>query len=96
MEYTYYAYLTMNKNNSVIYTGVTNGLLRKITVHKQKINPRSFTARYNVDKLVYYEEFDDINNAIAREKQIKGWSRQKKLDLIKSTNPKFRDLYYDL
>ena len=64
--------------------------------HKQKVDPKSFTSRYNVDKLVYYELFDNPNNAIAREKQIKGWVRKKKIALIKSFNPDFKDLSNEL
>jgi putative endonuclease len=90
-----YIYLMMNDTNTVIYTGVTNNLLKRIYEHKEKL-VEGFTKKYNVTKLVYYEEFDDIKNAIEREKQIKGGSRKKKIDLIKSDNPEFKDLYYDL
>lgn len=96
MEKQYYTYLTMNKNNTVIYTGVTNDISRRAYEHKQKINSKSFTARYNVDKLVYYETFDNIGDAITREKQIKGWRRWKKVKLIKTINPELKDLYDEL
>jgi putative endonuclease len=89
-----YIYLMMNDTNTVIYTGVTNNLLKRIYEHKEKL-VEGFTKKYNVTKLVYYEEFDDIKNAIEREKQIKGGSRKKKIDLIKSDNPEFKDLYYE-
>jgi len=81
-----------NKYNRVLYTGVTSNLLRRVTEHRQKTVER-FTSRYNVTKLVYYEEHNTMEEAIAREKQIKGGSRKKKLDLIKSKNPMWKDLY---
>lgn len=87
-----YVYLMMNKGNTVIYTGVTSDLKKRIYEHKEKLID-GFTKKYNIDKLVYYEVFEDIENAILREKQIKGGSREKKLFLIKSINPGFLDLY---
>ena len=81
-----------NKNNTVLYTGVTSDLKRRVYEHKRKF-VKSFTSKYNVDKLVYYEAFDDIYNAITREKQIKAGSRQKKIDLINNTNESWADLY---
>ncbi len=81
-----------NKYNRVLYTGVTSNLLRRVAEHKQK-TVEGFTSRYNVTKLVHYEEYATMEEAIAREKQIKGGSRQKKLDLIKSKNPNWKDLY---
>ena len=80
-----------NKGRNVLYTGVTNDLRRRTAEHKEKVN-KGFTARYNVDRLVYLEEYSDINRAIAREKQIKAGSRAKKLSLIQSMNPEFLDL----
>jgi Predicted endonuclease containing a URI domain len=80
-----------NKNNTVLYTGVTNNLDRRIQEHRSATN-RGFTGWYKVHKLVYYEEYSDINAAITREKQIKGGSRQKKIDLINSMNPKWEEL----
>ena len=88
----YFVYLMANKSNNVIYTGVTNNLIRRVREHRNKSIP-SFTSKYNVTKLVYYETFNDINEAIKREKQLKGGSRQRKIDLIKSLNPTFNDLY---
>jgi len=82
----------MNKSNSVNYTGVTNNLERRVWEHKFSENEKNFTAKYNINKLVYFEEFNDVNCAIAREKQIKGLSREKKLNLIKEKNPEFKDL----
>ncbi|MFH1254892.1 MAG: GIY-YIG nuclease family protein [bacterium] len=95
-ERYYYVYINANKWNSVLYTGVTNNLLNRNYQHKNKDNKISFTAKYKIDKLVYYEMFNDIYNAITREKQIKGGSRKKKIDLIKKFNPKWRDLSEDL
>jgi len=68
----------------------------RVCQHKEKADPKSFTARYNVDHLVYYEQFFDIGEAIAREKQIKAGNRQKKIDLINKFNPEWRDLYFEL
>ena len=87
-----FVYIMTNKLDTVLYTGVTNNLQRRVFEHKEKIKSK-FTARYNVNKLVYYEVFADPHNAIAREKQIKGGSRQKKIDLINVMNPKWEDLY---
>ena len=85
-------YILTNKNNNVLYTGVTSNILRRITEHKEK-TVSGFTSKYNVTKLVYYEDYATMEEAIAREKQIKGGSRQKKIDLIKSKNPEWKDLY---
>ena len=95
MEKHGYVYLLTNKTNTVIYTGVTSNLQKRIYEHKQKFVD-GFTKKYNVGKLVYYEIFDDMENAILREKQIKAGSRQKKLDLINKMNPQFKDLYDEL
>ena len=88
----YYIYILTNKTNSVLYTGITNNLIRLIEEHKQKIDTNSFTARYNVVKLVYYETTSDASVAIAREKQIKSGSRKKKLQLMSEMNPEWVDL----
>ena len=86
-----------NKNNTTLYTGVTNSLSRRGYEHKTKQSfHNSFTKKYNINKLVNYEIFDDINNAIAREKQIKAGSRKKKIELINSTNPEWKDLYDEI
>ena len=84
-----------NKYNTVIYTGVTSNLIKRIYEHRQGLVD-GFTKKYNIKKLVYYEVFDNIENAIIREKQIKAGSRKKKTDLIESTNPDFKDLYCEL
>jgi len=80
-----YVYILTNKNNTVLYTGVTADLSKRVWQHKEKF-VEGFTKRYNLDKLVYYEAFEDINSAIAREKQIKGGSRLKKMRLIEGMN----------
>ncbi len=90
-----YIYLLVNRANTVIYTGVTNNLQKRVYEHKQSL-VKGFTSKYNVHKLVYYEVFDGIKDAIIREKQIKGGSRRKKMELIKNFNPEFRDLYEEL
>ena len=90
--YIYYIYILTNKNNTVLYTGVTNDLVRRCHEHKNKLI-KGFTEKYNVDKLVYYEVFDNIDLAIRREKQIKGYSRAKKDILIDKVNINRNDLY---
>ncbi len=87
-----YVYIMTNKNNTVLYTGVTSDLKERVIQHKQKLHSQSFTARYNICKLVYFEEFEYINEAINREKQIKGGSRRKKIELINKINPEWEDL----
>ena len=95
MEHRYFVYILTNRHHTVLYTGVTNDLLRRVFEHRDKAVP-SFTNRYNVDKLVYYEETPDVNAAIAREKQIKAGSRRKKIALIDAMNPDWHDLYENL
>ncbi|MBN2411023.1 GIY-YIG nuclease family protein [candidate division KSB1 bacterium] len=91
----YYVYFMANWNNRVLYIGVTNSLERRYFEHKYKIT-NGFTAKYNVNKLVYFEEYDDIRDAIAREKQLKKWRREKKNKLVESMNPGWNDLLADL
>jgi putative endonuclease len=86
----YFVYI-MTNHSKTLYTGVTNNLMRRVYEHKQKLIP-GFTKKYNITKLVYYEVFGDIKQAIAREKQIKGWLREKKIKLIESLNPNWREL----
>ncbi|MEN6350678.1 MAG: GIY-YIG nuclease family protein [Syntrophomonas sp.] len=88
----YYVYILTNYTNTVLYTGVTNNLLRRVYEHKEKIAD-GFTKKYNINKLVYYEVFNDIKFAIEREKQIKGGSRKKKIELIDGFNKDWEDLY---
>ena len=85
----------MNKGNTVIYIGVTSSLKKRIYEHKEKLVD-GFTKKYNVNKLVYHETFDNIDDAILREKQLKAGSRAKKINLIKSINPNFKDLYDEI
>ncbi|MBC7087912.1 MAG: GIY-YIG nuclease family protein [Tissierellales bacterium] len=87
----YYVYMLTNWNNKVLYTGVTNDLERRIYEHKNKL-VKGFTEKYNVNKLVYFEYTSDVNSAIAREKEIKGWTRQKKNQLVEAANPSWKDL----
>ena len=89
----YYVYILTNTHNTVLYTGVTNDLRRRVYEHKNHLIKGSFTAQYNVNKLIYYELTSDINSAIEREKQIKGWNRKHKNKLIDSKNPEWVDLY---
>ena len=91
----YYVYIMTNKNNRVLYTGVTNDLKRRVHEHKEKLVP-GFTKKYNVSRLIYYEIFEDPENAILREKKIKAGSRQKKIDLINNMNKGWNDLYEKL
>ena len=86
----YFVYI-MASPTGALYSGVTNELHRRVYEHKLKLIP-GFTAKYKVTRLVYYQETGDVKSAIAREKQIKGWIRKKKVDLIKSVNPKWQDL----
>ena len=86
-------YILTNRPRGVLYVGVSSELLGRVTEHRMKVFPDSFTARYNLDKLVYYEDFEFIEEAIAREKQLKGGSRAKKIALIEGFNPRWVDLY---
>ena len=86
----YYTYILTNKSNT-LYAGITNNLYRRLYEHKNKL-VFGFTEKYNIDKLIYYEVFDDPESAITREKEIKGWTRKKKIELIKKINPNFEEL----
>ncbi len=90
---SYYVYIMTNRSKT-LYTGITNNLERRVYEHKQKLIP-GFTSKYNITKLVYHEENNDVSVAIAREKQIKGWLRAKKIALIESENPAWKDLSLD-
>ena len=90
----YYVYILTNTHHTVLYTGVTNDLERRCFEHKQK-KIKGFTQKYNVDKLIYFERFDFIDLAIAREKQIKGYSRMKKVALIDKFNKEWKELCHD-
>jgi putative endonuclease len=91
----YYVYIMTNAHNTVLYTGVTNQLARRVYEHRNGLGG-IFTKKYNVQKLVYYEMGNDVNAAIAREKQIKAGSRKKKEDLINKMNPEWKDLYEEI
>ena len=92
MERGGYIYIMTNKHNTTLYIGVTSDLLNRVNEHKNKIYKKSFTARYNIDKLVYYEGFHSIEEAIIREKQLKGGSRKMKENLINKFNPDWKDI----
>ena len=89
----YYVYILTNKHGTVLYTGVTSDLIRRVYEHKNHVDKNSFTAKYKVTKLVYFEQTTDVKAAIEREKQIKGWSRDRKKTLIFEMNPEWEDLY---
>lgn len=91
-DYKYFVYMLNSASRRVLYTGVTNALTARVIEHRRAQNPKSFTAHYRAFRLVYYEEFGDVRAAIAREKQIKGWTRAKKNALVVSMNPQWRDL----
>lgn len=91
---TYYAYI-MASISRVLYTGMTNSLYHRVKQHKEGADPKGFTSRYRVNRLVYYEEYDNVYDAIEREKQIKRWRREKKVALIESVNPGWKDLSLD-
>lgn len=95
MAKDYYVYILTNYKKTVLYVGVSNDLIRRVYQHKQR-TVQGFTARYNVDCLVFYECYDDISYAIGREKQLKKWSRVKKEKLINQFNPTWRDLYNEI
>ena len=92
MDRRYFVYILANRHDTVLYTGVTSDLKRRVFEHRSRVGG-AFSRRYNVDKLVYYETFADAYNAIAREKQIKAGPRRKKTDLIEAANPGWGDLY---
>ncbi|MBU0706979.1 GIY-YIG nuclease family protein [Patescibacteria group bacterium] len=94
MSRTYYVYILASQRNGTLYIGVTNDLERRAYEHKTKFN-KGFTEEYNVNRLVYFEETDDVAEAIRREKQLKGWNREWKLALIENSNPNWLDLAED-
>ena len=89
----YYVYILANTTGTVVYIGVTKDLIRRVYEHKHKLDPNSFTAKYDVHKLVYFESTSDVRAAIEREKQLKGWNRKRKNKLVESMNPHWEDLY---
>jgi len=94
MTRQFYTYIMTNKNNSVLYTGVAHDLAGRVWQHKEGTN-EGFTKWYNLHKLVYYETFEDVNTAIVREKQIKGWLRARKIELVETENQNWEDLSAD-
>ena len=92
MENQSFVYILSNNHNTTLYIGVTNDLIRRVFEHKEKFNS-GFSKKYNLTKLVYYEIYSNIEQAILREKQLKGGSRQKKIDLVDKFNPTWNDLY---
>jgi len=95
MEKSFYVYILASKRNGTLYIGVTSDLLKRVWEHKKKL-AEGFTERYSVDKLVYYEQFQDAESALRREKRIKKYNRKWKLDLIEKSNPDWKDLYEEL
>ena len=92
----HYVYMLSNKRNGTIYTGKADDLIKRVSEHKTKHYPNSFSAKYNTARLVYYEHYPDHNAAAARERQLKNWRRQWKINLIEENNPLWRDLYDDI
>ncbi|MCL2451305.1 GIY-YIG nuclease family protein [Candidatus Saccharibacteria bacterium] len=92
---SYYVYILTNRTNQIFYIGITNDLWRRIYEHKNHL-VTGFTDKYNLEKLVYYEETSDVNSAIQREKQLKNWHRQWKINLIEQANPNYKDLAEEL
>ena len=92
----YYVYIMASVTNVTLYIGVTNDLIRRVHEHRNHLDPDGFTSKYNVHKLVYFEETSDVMAALEREKQLKGWRRSKKNTLVETVNPRWRDLYPDL
>ena len=89
----YYVYMMTNQYNNVLYTGVTNDLIRRVYEHRNHLIKDSFTAKYHITKLVYFEATEDVRSAIEREKQIKSWNRKRKDELVNSQNPTWEDQY---
>ena len=89
----YYVYILANITGTTIYIRVTRDLVRRVYEHRHKLDPNSFTAKYDVHKLVYFESTPDVRAAIEREKQLKGWNRKRKNKLVESKNPRWEDLY---
>ena len=92
----YYVYILTNSHKNVLYTGITNDLVRRIYEHKHHMDKGSYKDRYNIENLIYYESTSDVKAAIEREKQIKGWNRKRKEKHIASKNPNWDDLYENL
>jgi len=93
MQKTWYTYIMSNRHRTVYYVGITNDIARRSFEHERKLHPQSFTAKYNIDELLYVEMYEHPGEAIAREKQWKGWTRNKKMLIIKTINPEMRNLF---
>ncbi|MFH1799206.1 MAG: GIY-YIG nuclease family protein [Candidatus Omnitrophota bacterium] len=91
----YYTYILANRKEGTFYVGVTNDLIKRVYEHKNNL-VEGFTQKYNVHKLVYYEQYTDVQEAITREKRLKKWKRQWKIELIEKFNVSWKDLYYEL
>ncbi len=94
MKY-YYVYILSNKTNTVLYTGVTNDLKKRVYQHREKL-AEGFTKKFNANRLVYYEQTENVEGAIQREKQVKGWNRSRKVEMVSKFNPKWEDLFEKL
>ena len=92
---TYFVYILASRENGTLYIGITSNLIKRVWEHKNYV-VRGFTDKYNVTLLVYYEQFTDVNEAITREKRLKSWNRDWKIELIESKNPKWKDLYEEI
>jgi putative endonuclease len=92
---SYFVYILASKRNGTLYIGITNDLAKRVYAHRQNLID-GFTKKYGVHKLVYFEETNDVNEAILREKRIKKWKREWKIKLIEKENPEWKDLYYDI
>ncbi|MFH0771848.1 MAG: GIY-YIG nuclease family protein [Candidatus Omnitrophota bacterium] len=95
MQKRYYVYILASRRNGTLYIGMTSDLIKRVCEHKDK-SVKGFTSKYGIDKLVYFEEFSDPENAIKREKRLKNWKRKWKLDLIEKNNPGWKDLYEEI
>ena len=93
---TYYVYILASDTNYSVYIGVTSNLIRRVYEHREHLDPDGFTSKYNIHKLVYFEQTSDVRTALEREKQLKGWRRSKKNALIEIMNPEWKDLYPSL
>lgn len=93
---SYFVYILASQKNGTIYIGVTNNLVKRIYEHKNDFDKKSFTSRYQVHSLVYFEQTQDVNFAILREKQLKGWNREWKIKLIEKLNSEWKDLYEEI
>ena len=91
-----FTYIITNRRHTTLYTGASTNLPARVIEHRDRVNPRSFSARYGLEKLVYYEIFEEEREAFFRERQIKSWSRKKKVKLIDEFNPRWDDLYAEI